>query len=1033
MKAIFLLIGSLLLIQPHRLQAQTSPVHPLKIIKGVYGGLSKPLTEYPGMSSADLKKMEVALSSPGLLASFNGQMQSPAEYWPPQPNGAANAGYYVQTIYKLITVYTKTGQVVSGPVRILDIFQNLPGASTSFVETHAALFYDDQAERWFLSEMTIRALHPYTNYFLIAVSSSSNPAGTWHTYSFQIGETRSAASYGVWGDAYYAADFAATNQNTGVMAFERAPMLTGDTARAIFLNIPWPFWGMDPVVNYGTFAPEGTPGLFISLNDTVESGTKQQIWLYGMHTDWANPANSTIGVVDKIDIEKTNNDINLGNFSVPQKGTSQKLKAVPGYFMHVPQYRNFGSYQSIVCCHTINLDTGQATYHAGIRWYELRKTGSSPWTARQQGTLASDSGHLWLGSISLNGDRTIGIGYTVSGTNTYPSIRYCGQSKTAYAQANSIMDYPEDTILSGRFSQEGSDRWGFESSMAVDASNDKTFWYTNEYIDSANNRATRIASLRFGKYPLVTTLPATDMTVSSATLNGTINPNGLASTWHFEWGTTTSYSDSSANVSAGSGNTVLPVNFDLGGLGFGITYHYRIVGENSEGRLEGNDMTVIPGAAVITTRPVSSVETTSAVSGGDITSDGGTAVTERGVCWGKSLNPSVGGKHTSDGQGIGSFISLLDSLERNTSYHVRAYATNTYGPWYGQDRTFSTLCGNYTLPFSESFNNPLLPNCWTIIDHAGNSQVWRVGKLTTGDPMPAFDGDYAYLDSESYGSLGVQYTDLVSPTINCSACINVSLSFKHFFKGDINSTAELAYSADGGLSWATLVTFRSTSTANPETYSSSVPDAAGKSGVMFRWTYQGAFSYYWAVDDILINGDPVNMLGVTPRKQNVDWGPASDIIFNVQSNTAWTAESNQPWVSVTPSGMGSGKLVASYEENTAHESRTADISVSLTGRPPVVVYLEQARSNLGIEEKPDSLISIYPNPSNGHIMLVPGKVPAKELNITVWDDHGRCILKRKLKDSNKYTLDLTTAAEGIYLIQVSTGTRTVAKKISIIR
>ena len=80
-------------------------------------------------------------------------------------------------------------------------------------------------------------------------------------------------------------------------------------------------------------------------------------------------------------------------------GTSQKLDGIPQVVMNVPQYRNFGSYQTIVCCHTVNVD---GSGHAGIRWYELRRT-SGTWSVRQQGTYAPDVHNRWMGSVMLNG------------------------------------------------------------------------------------------------------------------------------------------------------------------------------------------------------------------------------------------------------------------------------------------------------------------------------------------------------------------------------------------------------------------------------------------------------------------------------------------------------------------------------------------------------------------------------------------------------------------------------------------------------
>ncbi|MEI8049722.1 MAG: T9SS type A sorting domain-containing protein, partial [Bacteroidota bacterium] len=676
---------------------------------------------------------------------------------------------------------------------------------------------------------------------------------------------------------------------------------------------------------------------------------------------------------------------------------------------------------------------GQASFHAGIEWYEFRKTGSDPWALRQQGTVGSASEHHWLGSIRLNGDQTIGLGFSVSGENTFPSIRYCGQSKTAYAAGNSIMDYPEDTILIGRFSQENSNRWGYEAALAVDASNDRDFWFTSEYIDSVNNLATRIALLKFGKFPLVKTLAPTQVTPSSATLNGKINPNTLTTTWRFEWGTSIPYSDSSVKINAGAGNTFIPVSYDLNGLSLGVTYHYRLVGENAEGRMEGNDMTVTPGAAVVTTRAVSWVEVPQAFTGGDVSLDGGSPVIQRGVCWGTAVNPTISGKRTYDGVGTGSFFSILDSLQRNNAYHVRAYAVNSYGTWYGQDRAFSTTCNTFTPPFSESFPTPFLPDCWSVVDHKGNSQVWNVGKVTLGDPLPALDGDYAYVDSESYGSSGVQNTDLVSPMIDCSSFINISLSFKHFLNSDQNSWGELDYSINGGLSWNVLQMFYATSATNPETFNVNVPDASGKPQVMFRWNYHGAFSKYWAVDNILVSGNPANMLSITPHLQKVSAAPASTTIFTIQCGSTWTASCDQPWVQVTPSGSGSGVISASYEVNQYYQSRTADITVNVPGRPSATVYIEQSRSTVGIEEIRDDRIVIYPNPSNGHITLVPSDPAVIELEVNIWDTRGSNILDRSLKGSNEYSLDLGPVPDGIYFIRVSAGTWTVTKKLAVSR
>ena len=94
--------------------------------------------------------------------------------------------------------------------------------------------------------------------------------------------------------------------------------------------------------------------------------------------------------------------------------------------MNRAQYRNFDTYKSIVCCHTVDVDN---TDHVGIRWYGLRKTTGN-WYIHQQGTYAPDENSRFMGSIAINKDGDIAIGYSVSGSNKYPSIAYTGRRKS---------------------------------------------------------------------------------------------------------------------------------------------------------------------------------------------------------------------------------------------------------------------------------------------------------------------------------------------------------------------------------------------------------------------------------------------------------------------------------------------------------------------------------------------------------------------------------------------------------------------------
>jgi hypothetical protein len=690
-----------------------------------------------------------------------------------------------------------------------------------------------------------------------------------------------------------------------------------------------------PLDNDGPAAPAGTPGMFITVNDDAIGGGADQLWLYELDVDWSNTAASTFVRTQQLNVAPF--DANFGTTweNITQPAVTRKLCAITQVIMNVPQYRNFGTYQTIVCCHTVDVD---ATNHAGVRWYELRKTDGA-WSIRQQGTYAPDAHSRWMGSVMLNASGKIGMGYSVSSSTVYPSIRYTGQSSAAYASASGVMDVPEEVIHNGANSQTTYNRWGDYSLMSVDPVDNETFWFTTEYIGSGESRNTKIASFKIGNAPIATTLPATSVTTTSATLSGSVNPNSLATTCYFEWGTSTAYGNVTTTTSVGSGTSAVAVNAPIPGLTAGTTYHFRVVATNSDGTTNGADLTFTPGGAVVTTATVTNIALYSATGGGEVLSDGGLPVTARGICWSTSANPTTADSHTTDGSGLGVFSSSVTGLSSNTNYHVRAYATNTSGTYYGADVQFTTLCGIYTLPFTESFPGTTIPNCWSQVDNQGNGQIWQFGTVSNS-PAPALTGNYAYLNSDAYGSGNSQNADLLTPTLDLTAFTNVTLSFKHYFRQYSGSSGKLSYSVDNGTTW-TLIQTWSTTTTNPATFNQVIAGVSGYSQVKFKWNYTGSWGYYWAVDDISITGTGGGpYLSVTPSNQNVP-ETAGSTSFSVSSSVSWTASSNQGWCTVTPSGTGNGTITANYTANPGG-ARVATVTVTGSGVPSVNVTVSQS-------------------------------------------------------------------------------------------
>jgi hypothetical protein len=99
------------------------------------------------------------------------------------------------------------------------------------------------------------------------------------------------------------------------------------------------------------------------------------------------------------------------------------------------------------------------------------------------------------------------------------------------------------------------------------------------------------------------------------------------------------------------------------------------------------------GYAVLTTAVVTNIASNTATSGGNITSDGGSAISARGVCWNTSPTPTLANSLSMDGTGTGGFTSSLTGLTGNITYYVRAYATNTVGTAYGNEVSFTTIPG----------------------------------------------------------------------------------------------------------------------------------------------------------------------------------------------------------------------------------------------------------------------------------------------------------------------------------------------------
>jgi len=136
-------------------------------------------------------------------------------------------------------------------------------------------------------------------------------------------------------------------------------------------------------------------------------------------------------------------------------------------------------------------------------------------------------------------------------------------------------------------------------------------------------------------------------------------------------------------------------------------------------------------APTVTTAAITEIEQTTATSGGNVTADGGSSVTSRGVCWSISPDPTIADDHTADSSGTGAFVSSLIGLDPGTLYYVRAYAVNAVGASYGSGVTFTTTAATPLVTVSVTS----LPDFGELpIDTNSSEQSYTVsGSDLTGD------------------------------------------------------------------------------------------------------------------------------------------------------------------------------------------------------------------------------------------------------------------------------------------------------------
>jgi len=222
-----------------------------------------------------------------------------------------------------------------------------------------------------------------------------------------------------------------------------------------------------------------------------------------------------------------------------------------------------------------------------------------------------------------------------------------------------------------------------------------TTYYVRAYATNKKGTSYGLQATFKTKSFAITTSDITAITVNTALSGGTIVSDGDSvnvSVRGICWGTQSS--PTIINNKTVNGKGVGKFSSPMTELILGTTYYVRAYATNTAGTIYGNELTFITldGVMTLTTNAATSITATSVTIGGSVPSDSGSPVTERGLCISKLPSPTISNKIV-NGSGTGAFANNITGLTANTTYYIRAFATNSIGTAYGNEVSFTTQNG----------------------------------------------------------------------------------------------------------------------------------------------------------------------------------------------------------------------------------------------------------------------------------------------------------------------------------------------------
>ena len=492
--------------------------NPRKLTNKTNDHLNDPVAQ-TGVGKKGLEREALTVTAGSHFAGMN--FSSNGAGWPPDTNGDAGPTYYIQTVNTSIGIYNKsTGALVSATTFDSFFPSSVGSPCDNDNNGDVIVLYDRYNQRWFILDFAWSGTSN-GSFYSIAASQTSNPTGAWWTYCLRADNTlmNDYPKCGVWNNGIYITanmfSFSGSFQYAKIWAIKTPDLYSGTlTSQYVTDSGSKAFSIMPSNAKSPTGPASGSPNFMYAIDADEFTGGVDALFVWKYSVNWTTPSLTSWTGPSQMNVAA----YGLTGSGVPQPGTSTTLDSLYGRLMYPGNYWNFGTHESVVLCHLCEYSSRRA-----MRWYEVRINSSDVSSIYQQGTYSPDSTHRWMGSVAINANGDIGMGYSASSSSVYPSIRVTGR---ASADTLGTMQ-SEVTMVSGTGSQTSTNRWGDYSSCFVDPSDNTTFWYTNEYyISTGTNWQTRIGTFTIGggtSPPTCDLEDAVDNTSLTITTNGSAN------------------------------------------------------------------------------------------------------------------------------------------------------------------------------------------------------------------------------------------------------------------------------------------------------------------------------------------------------------------------------------------------------------------------------------------------------------------------------------------------------------------------------